>query len=284
MPSPSRSSTPTKGSDPLTLALLAQVNSSEYEDLAELKVNGRPITVDATRLSQTQLQLLAYHFDQGAEVDKLPFNSLVAQSFVLLPLAEFGYQLDVGSTLADFKFNLDLAGYVHIPSIQAYLATGEGTSTLKIGGAHISITIPDGLGDGTLAGTIPLPAGKTTDVYLLPLSGGSPFTFQLGSQSGTLTLTAAGDVIGDPELLHVLQIHGDGAAYCSVENARAEASGWDSDAAQVQRRAPAEQHRLRRCADAGADADLATHRPRPRPQSAAAQSPARRRRPRPRRR
>ena len=62
----------------------------------------------------------------GAEVDKLPFATSAIQSFTLLPLTGFGYQFDVdGSSPADLSFNIDLAGYVHIPSTQTYVATGE---------------------------------------------------------------------------------------------------------------------------------------------------------------
>jgi hypothetical protein len=194
-----------------------------------LKVNGRTITVDARRLSEAQLQLLAYHFNLGNEVDNLPFNTNALQTFTLLPVPTFGYQFDVGSLPANFSFNIDIAGNVHIPPSDANLASGEGTPTLTIGGAHVSVTVPTGLGAVTVADTITLTEGQQTDLYLLPYSGGSPIDLKIGNQTTTFNLDTAGRVSGDPQLLRMLQLSGTaptGGQSCSVENALAELNGW----------------------------------------------------------
>jgi hypothetical protein len=192
-----------------------------------LRVNGKSITI-TTRLTQTQLALRAHHYIGGAETDLLPFSAQTPQSFTLLPVPNFGYGLDIdGAELADLTFSIDNGGSVHIPPDHAGFARGEGTTTLLITGEHVSITIPAGLGAGSLTDGVALPAGQTTDIYLLPYAGGSRFTMQLGGQTATFTVNAAGDIIGDPELVNALWIHGDGAPACTADNSNAEANAWN---------------------------------------------------------
>ena len=193
-----------------------------------LKINGRTITVDATPLSQSQLALLAYHYQSGVEVDRLAFATNTKQTLTLLPLADFGYQFDVdGNYLAAFKFNIDVAGNVLVPSDELTLARGSGGSLLRLGGAHVSITIPTGLGAAVLGGGITISEGATVDLQLLPYAAGSTMALTIGGQTTTLTVNSAGYLDGDPMVLHILGIHGDGAPMCDAENTQALAAGWD---------------------------------------------------------
>jgi RHS repeat-associated protein len=194
-----------------------------------LTVNGRTITVDATHLSQQTIEILADHFVQGANIGHVAFATTPACSFTLLPLADFGYHVTLDDGLpSDLAFNVDIGGNVHIAPASTYLATGENTPRLTIGGAHVSITIPAGLGDSIVDG-IALPAGQTRDLYILPYSGGNPLMFQLGALTVSFTVDSAGDVIGDPELIAVFGIHGDGGAFCSSIGTQGSADGWQLD-------------------------------------------------------
>lgn len=195
-----------------------------------LKINGRTITVDATHLSQHTIEILANHFDNGASIGHVAFATSPARSFVLLPLLDFGYRVALDDNLpSDLAFNLDVNGKVHIAPASAYLASGENTTQLTIGGAHVSITIPAGLGATSVDG-VALPAGQTIDLYLLPYSGGSPLTFQVGALTVGFTVDSAGDVIGDPELISVFQMHSDGGAFCSSIGTQGQSDGWQLDA------------------------------------------------------
>jgi RHS repeat-associated protein len=190
-----------------------------------LKIYGRSITVDATHLSQP-LALVAYNFSSGAEADSVAIARSSPVEVTLLPLLTGGYQFDVdGANLADFNFSVDTGGFVHIPQAYTYLALGDGTQTLTLGGAHVSLTIPQGMGTATLDGDITLAEGTTSDLYVLPISGGAPFTLALAGNTTTLAIDADGDVTGDPLLLYELRAHGDGAQYCAAQETLAGASG-----------------------------------------------------------
>lgn len=208
--------------DPALEGLLNGANSTS------LKVNGRTITVDARPLAQPQLALLAYHYQAGAEVDQLPLSNSAPVSFTLLPLVDFGYQFDVdGNHLAGFTFNLDPSGNVLVPADELMLAAGSGGTLLRLGGAHITVTVPTGLGNGVLGGDITIPEGTTTNLQVLPYASGASMSLSIGGQTSTLTVSSAGYLDGDPLLLHVLQVQGDGLPLCAAENTQAEASGWD---------------------------------------------------------
>jgi RHS repeat-associated protein len=193
-----------------------------------LKVNGRTITVDATPLAQPQLALLAYHYQGGAEVDRLPFANSPPVSFTLLPLVDFGYQFDVdGNHVAGFTFNLDPNGNVLVPAEDLVLARGSGGTLLRLGGAHVSVTVPTGLGSAVLGGDVTIPEGTTTNLQLLPYANGATIPLTVGGQTTTLTVNSSGYLDGDPLLLYALQLQGDGAPMCDAQNTQAEASGWN---------------------------------------------------------
>lgn len=192
----------------------------------KLTIKGRQIVVDATHLSQPQLQIVAYNFSQGAEADRLTFPTNPAQTLVLLPLSGYGYQFAGDSAIDSLAFGLDLQGNVHIPPAQAYLASGDGTPKLTITGAQVTVSVPSGFGSATLGG-VALPEGQTTTVFLLPAPG-TPMPLTFGSLTSNITVDDSGNIFGNPTLISILDIHGAGPSACGTQNSLAAAGGWNA--------------------------------------------------------
>ena len=197
-----------------------------------LVVLGRRITIDATRLSQQQLEILLFHFVNGNEIDGLMVDTRAPFDLVLLPRNPDAIQILLGSAeLSTFSFGLDLAGKVHIPAAFSAMASGDGTTKLTVNGVHVAITLPPGatdtaLNSGQLLSPIPISASAPNDLYLLPAADGTGYYFTLFDQTVSFNIDGAGHFTGDPAILALLGIHSDAAPYCSAENIRSEQNGW----------------------------------------------------------
>jgi RHS repeat-associated protein len=142
-----------------------------------LTVHGRRITLNATALSQPTITVPTFG-------TPLSINTQSPASLVLVPAT--GYGIGVGTRLtANFAFDLDLSGNVHISPSYALVATGDSTPALTLRGAHVSIApymTNTSLAFANLSGNgITIPTGQATSVNLLPLQAGSVYNFLVGA-------------------------------------------------------------------------------------------------------
>ena len=161
-----------------------------------LRVIGRRISIDATSLSQTSISPYV--------VGALPFfGTHSAADLVLVPA--HGYEITLGSgLLANLSLDLDLAGNIHFSSDYAGIASGDGTPSLIVMGAQVSITpymSHSSLEFANLWGDpLAIPTGQTSNLKLLPLHSGTAYKFIVGSGAVTtfgFNLDLSGNVTYD---------------------------------------------------------------------------------------
>jgi hypothetical protein len=131
-----------------------------------------PITIDATALTQTQIEL---------SPDTVTFSTTAPQELQLVP----GDHTFQPSTISTVSFTVTEGGLVDFdPSLDGILS-GRGSSTLTVKPSSATITAAPGITilalTGLVGGDIPLLTTRTNTIRLLPLAGSGLYSLQMNA-------------------------------------------------------------------------------------------------------